>query len=197
MGGCSTARSMPWHLPSIHVANRDAWRGGSADGELSLTGMLSWCLGLDHGFRLRCTSSTWGEAWIMVDESGHKRVGGGNLAGCDFQVVSLWVQDAALALFGTQQHTRIALNAGTVRLRGLGERPDSVARTGKDTSTCRGVSWSGLGEEGPRGCLLARTRTRATDGRMMPLLNNGRAQQWTTVREQRQFRMRRVSTPVR
>lgn len=121
MGGCSTARSMPWHLPSIHVANRDAWRGGSADGELSLTGMLSCGLGLDHGFRLRCTSSTWGEAWIMVDESGHKRVGGGNLAGCDFQVVSLWVQDAALALFGTQQHTRIALNAGTVRLRGLGE----------------------------------------------------------------------------
>lgn len=61
------------------------------------------------------------EAWIVVDESGHKRVGGGNLAGCNSQVASLWTQDAVLFLFGTQQHTRIALNAGTVRLRGPGE----------------------------------------------------------------------------
>lgn len=113
--------------------------------------MLSWCLVLDHGFVLQCTSSAWGETWIVVDESGHKRVGGGNLAGCDFEVVSLWTQDAALFPFGTQQHTRIALNAGTVRLRGPGECCWWKCKTGFRSPYWKRHKYS-------QGCLVVWTR---------------------------------------
>lgn len=163
------------------------------------------------------------EAWIVVDESGHKRVGGGNLAGCDFQVASVWTQDAALFLFGTQQHTRIALNAGTVRLRGSGEGCWWKCKTGfrspywKRQKYLQGcvVVWRA------EGVLVVGTRTRATHGRIVhrqleilfinkrimlawlvswgqtanAAAHNGRSQQWTTVKEKRELGIRGVSTP--
>ena len=97
----------------------------------------------------------------MVNESGHKGVGGGNLAGCGYDLATILLVSMDSIFLATdsfglkmrrcsslmarhhQQHTRIALNAGTVRLRAprvlcgsavvvivFRVRPESVARAG-------------------------------------------------------------------